>query len=176
MRWFAGMCAAALMATVASGVLAHDGHGKDITWDLALKDRGCPGNATLCFVPYMGELMPVHGSQILVLLMRNDNDLEHKIRATSLDRADPERRDTTVADPLVESHDLPRGILKGSSFVVPAKLRDLYVWCDTPGHEEAGMWFNATVLPPENKQSPGPSVALVAVAALAVAAARRLTR
>ncbi len=153
LRWLAWPCVALLVAAGAG--VAHDGHGKEITWDLALRDRDCEGNRTLCFLAYMGEPLPVHGSQILVLLLRNDNDLEHNIRVTTLDRADPNRADTTVADPLAGSTDLPRGSLRGTSFVVPAKVRDLYIWCDTPGHEEAGMWMNATVLPPEDKESPG---------------------
>ncbi len=170
MRWVGWICVGLLVAAGAG--VAHEGHGKEITWDLALRDRDCEGNRTLCFLPYMGEPKPVHGAQILVLLMRNDNDLEHNVRVTTLSEADPERRDTTVANPLAASHDLPRGVLRGTSFVVPTTIQDLYIWCDTPGHEEAGMWFNATVLPAEKKESPAP-FALLAVLLLGLAMSQR---
>lgn len=167
----AAVALATLAGPAATPAAAHAG-----AYQLTLEaSEDCP-DRTYCFEVTEGSLDEITpGEEIQVTLVNPEsNDLEHNVKVTPLQNADPDRE---TDDAKAGTDDLQPGEEASFEYFVPQGVDGLYLWCDFGVHEGQGMYLEAsfggdgasTSGQEETNGSPGPG-ALAALAGLAAVA------
>lgn len=103
----------------------------------------CPAGTTMCLTVLDGDLAELTpGQSVHLWFVNQDDDQPHDLAVTTLAKADSSHQDTAWSDALghTAQHVAP-GTGGDLELTIPSTATGLYLWCDEPGHEAAGMYL-----------------------------------
>lgn len=165
MRATLGVLALVLLVSIAPYAAAHGGNAAG----LEARERPCPDDQAKCLVTFNLPVGKEPGDP-LEILVRNfgTSNSSYTILVTTIDQADPERRDTPADAAIATIGPIPPGEEREVNVTLP-EARELYAWSDEGDDEAQGMHEVFAVRPPGSSDgpsadAPAPGVGLLALA------------
>lgn len=164
MRWI--VLVVGLLAIVA----APSALGQDADHEITIEAPSECSDTTFCFEVVDGDLDAVEAGDTVEATFVNANGAEHDLWVASLEDADV-AGDTGDDVALAGSDRIGEGEEATVTFTAP-EGDGFYFWCDVPGHEQSGMYIEASSEGAGANGAPLPGV----LALLAVLGAVAITR